>query len=127
MTLDRRMTPFDALYLRDADNPKVKIESVEGVKEPEGMFLKVMMVTESMLVFKAWKAKGKTDPWQVHDDHNSAATLLKGHLRMVIGDKEFFCKPGDAWQHPQGVWHMSEALEDCELIEIKSPPRKTWT
>ena len=126
MTEDRHMTPFEALFLRDAELERVKIESVEGVMEPEGLYLKVLMVTEAMLVFKAWKMKGITDPWQKHDDHESVATLLEGTLRMYIGDEVFLCEPGDVWRHPIGVWHMSEALEDCVLIEIKSPARKTW-
>ena len=62
MTEDRHMTPFEALFLRDAALERVKIESVEGVMEPEGLYLKVLMVTEAMLVFKAWKMKGITDP-----------------------------------------------------------------
>ncbi len=127
MAEDRRMTPTEALFTTDADLERVKIESVEGVKEPEGLYLKVLMVTDNMLVFKAWKMKGITDPWQVHEDHESVATLLEGKLRMHIGDETFMCEPGDVWRHPQGVWHMSEALEDCVLIEIKSPARKTWT
>jgi quercetin dioxygenase-like cupin family protein len=124
---ERRMTPMDVLFRDDRQIPREVIHAVEGVKEPEGMYLKVLMVTEQMLVFRAWKQKGVLDPWQQHDDHESVATLIEGKLRMWIGDKEFLCRPGDVWHHPQGVRHMSEALEDCVLIEIKSPARKTWT
>jgi len=44
----------------------------------------------------------------------------------VIGGEGFVAKAGDAWIHPKGVPHWSEALEDCLAVEIKSPPRKTW-
>ncbi|MBM3504531.1 MAG: hypothetical protein FJX65_11720 [Alphaproteobacteria bacterium] len=124
---ERRMTPMDVLFRRDADILRETIHAVEGVKEPEGMYLKVLMVTENMLVFRAWKQKGVVDPWQVHDDHESVATLIAGKMKMWIGDREFLCQPGDVWRHPQGVRHMSEALEDVVLIEVKSPARKTWT
>ena len=53
--------------------------------------------------------------------------MLKGNLRMHIGDETPNCKPGNVWRHPQGDRHMSEALEDAVLIEIKSPVKKTWT
>lgn len=45
---------------------------------------------------------------------------------LVIGGKEFIAEAGDAWIHPRGVPHFSEALEDCIQVEVKSPPRKTW-
>jgi quercetin dioxygenase-like cupin family protein len=47
-------------------------------------------------------------------------------MRLVIGGEEFIAEPGDAWLHPRGVPHFSEALEDCIQVEVKSPPRKTW-
>jgi quercetin dioxygenase-like cupin family protein len=54
------------------------------------------------------------------------AYLIRGELRLVIGGEEFIATPGTSWIHPPGVEHFSEALEDCEQIEIKSPPMKTW-
>jgi len=87
----------------------------------------VLMVTENMLVLRAWRGKGLVDPIHQHDDHESVATLLSGKLKMQIGDKGFIAGPGDVWRHPPGVPHFSEALEECVQIEIKSPARKTWT
>jgi quercetin dioxygenase-like cupin family protein len=48
-------------------------------------------------------------------------------MKLVIDGQAFVARAGDAWRHPPGVPHWSETLEDCVAIEIKSPPRKTWT
>ena len=100
---------------------------VEGAIEQGELSLKVLMVTENMLVLRARRGKGLIDPIHQHNDHESVATLISGKLKMKIGDEEFTANPGDVWRHPPGVPHYSEALEPCVQIEIKSPARKTWS
>jgi len=124
---DRMMTPMDVLYRAAKNMPEETIHAVEGAKEQGELSVTVLMVTENMLVLRAWRGKGLIDPIHQHDDHESVATLLSGKLKMQIGDKEFIAGPGDVWRHPPGVSHFSEALEECVQIEIKSPARKTWT
>ncbi len=124
---DRMMTPMEALFRADKDIPEEEIHAVEGAVEQGELKVKVLMVTENMLVLKAWRGKGLIDPVHQHDDHESVATLLYGKLKMKIGDEEFIAGPGDVWRHPPGVPHYSEALEECAQLEIKSPARKTWT
>ena len=85
-----------------------------------------LLVGEDILLLHVFRKKGLVDPRHRHDDHETVAYLIKGRLRLVIGGKEFIATPGTAWLHPRGVEHFSEALEDCEQLEIKSPPRKTW-
>lgn len=124
---DRMMTPMDVLYRAAKDMHEEEIHAVEGAKEQGELSVTVLMVTENMLVLRAWRGKGLIDPIHQHDDHESVATLLSGKLKMQIGDKEFIAGPGDVWRHPPGVSHFSEALEECVQIEIKSPARKTWS
>lgn len=124
---DRIMMPMEALFRADKDIPEEDIHAVEGAVEQGELKLKVLMVTDNMLVLKAWRGKGLVDPLHRHDDHESVATLLYGKLKMTIGDEEFIAGPGDVWRHPPGVPHYSEALEESVQIEIKSPARKTWT
>ena len=80
-----------------------------------------------MLLIELFEAKGVRVPEHTHDDHESIVYLVKGSMRLVIGGREFIARAGDAWLHPRGVPHWSETLEDWVAIEIKSPPRKTWT
>ena len=124
---DRVMQPMNVLHRADKDIPTETIHAVEGVTEQGDVTVKVLMVTENMLVLRARRGKGLVDPVHQHDDHESVAMLLSGRLKMKIGNKEFIAGPGDVWRHPPGVPHYSEALEECVQIEIKSPARKTWT
>lgn len=45
--------------------------AVEGAKEREGLFFKVLMVTVNTLIHKASKMSGIAYPWQVHKGHDA--------------------------------------------------------
>tara|TARA_B100000686_G_C16609437_1_gene873000 strand:+ start:248 stop:658 length:411 start_codon:yes stop_codon:yes gene_type:complete len=124
---DRLMELSNYIFKSDQDIQEENIHSVEGAIEQGELSLKVLMVTENMLVLRARRGKGLIDPIHQHNDHESVATLISGKLKMKIGDEEFIANPGDVWRHPPGVPHYSEALEACVQIEIKSPARKTWS
>jgi mannose-6-phosphate isomerase-like protein (cupin superfamily) len=124
---ERQLKVMTELYRADKDIPYETIHAVEGAKEQGDLTLKVMMVTKDFVVLKAKRGKGLIDPVHQHPDHESVATLVYGKLKMKIGDKEFIAEAGDVWRHPPGVPHVSEALEECVQIEIKSPATKTWS
>lgn len=111
--------------VRDQVEPE-RLAEVEGVKMLGQVDVRKLMVGDEILLLHVHRKKGLVDPKHKHDDHETIAYLIKGRLRLVIGGKEFIAEPGTAWIHPPGVEHFSEALEDCEQLEIKSPPRKTW-
>ena len=114
-------------FTQGAAVPDEHIAAIEDVKqEPGQLKIRPLIVGEDMLFLQAFKGKGMKDPMHQHDDHESIGYLIKGRMRLVIGGKEFIAVPGDAWLHPAGVPHFSEALEDCLQVEVKSPPRKTW-
>jgi quercetin dioxygenase-like cupin family protein len=103
-----------------------RLAAVEGVKPKGRVEVRRAMVGNEILMLHVFREKGLIDPVHKHDDHETVAYLIKGKLRLVIGGKEFIAGPGTSWIHPRGVEHFSEALEDCEQLEIKSPPKKTW-
>jgi quercetin dioxygenase-like cupin family protein len=111
---------------REAIAPE-RLASVEGVRPQGKVEVRRVMVGNEILMLHVLREKGLIDPVHKHDDHETVAYLIKGRLRLVIGGEEFIAEAGTSWRHPRGVEHFSEALEDCEQLEIKSPPRKTWT
>jgi quercetin dioxygenase-like cupin family protein len=118
---------FDQVFLRDADVPKIRIGGAEGRKFDEaGVEIKLLMVADRMHMLKVYFKKGSVVPRHVHPDHSTIVCLQEGRLRVHIGEQSFMAKPGDVWQHPRGVPHYHEALEDSHVIEIKSPASKTW-
>lgn len=103
-----------------------RLAAVEGVK-PKGLVeVRRLMVGKEILMLHVFREKGLIDPVHKHLDHETVAYLIRGRLRLVIGGEEFIAEAGTSWIHPVGVEHFSEALEDCEQLEIKSPPTKTW-
>lgn len=105
------------------------IATVEGADIPgasELLKMQVQMATEHVIVLRAERKKGLKDPRHKHDNHDTVSTLISGKLEVHIGDESFMCEPGAVWRHRPGVYHWSDTLEDSVVIEIKTPPEKTW-
>lgn len=127
-TDDSRILPRTQGFLADgAKLPTVRMGVLEGRASAGHVDLKPLLVGNDMLMVEIFEKAGVRVPEHSHDDHESLVYLVKGRMKLVIGGKAFVAQAGDAWIHPKGVSHWSETLEDCLAIEIKSPPRKTWT
>lgn len=124
--IDRSLPLTEGFFTVRDEIPVERLASVEGVKPKGRVEARRVMVGNEILMLHVFREKGLVDPVHKHMDHETVAYLIKGRLRLVIGGKEFIAEPGTSWIHPRGVEHFSEALEDCEQLEIKSPPRKTW-
>lgn len=122
----RYLEPTQGFFSTLAAIAPERLAAVEGVKPKGRVEVRRAMVGNEILMLHVFREKGLIDPVHKHMDHETVAYLIKGRLRLVIGGKEFIAEPGTSWIHPRGVEHFSEALEDCEQLEIKSPPRKTW-
>ena len=118
---------FDRVFVRDADVPKRPIGGAEGANfDRADVAIKLLMVADRMHMLRVYFKKGSVVPKHVHPDHSTIVCLQEGRLRVHIGEQVFDAKPGDVWQHPRGVPHYHEVLEDSQVIEIKSPAAKTW-
>jgi quercetin dioxygenase-like cupin family protein len=121
------LAEFDRVFIRDSEIPKTPITGAEGAKfDQADVAIKLLMVADRMHMLKVYFKKGSVVPRHVHEDHSTIVCLQEGKLRVHIGDEVFDAKPGDVWQHPRGVPHYHEVLEDSHVIEIKSPASKTW-
>ena len=121
------LSEFDQVFLKDADIPKLPIRSADGADFGKtNVHIKLLMVADRMHMLKVYFTKGSVVPEHVHMDHSTICCLHEGRLRLHIGGQSFMAEPGDVWQHPRGVPHYHEALEDSHVIEIKSPASKTW-
>ncbi len=123
---DRSLPPTEGFFSQLKEIPVERLAAVEGVLPKGRVEVRRAMVGNEILMLHVFREKGLIDPVHKHMDHETVAYLIKGRLRLVIGGEEFIAEPGSSWIHPRGVEHYSEALEDCEQLEIKSPPRKTW-
>ncbi len=109
----------DVVCRQIKDTPFETIVTVEGNKIPdavEKLQMKALIVTENVIVLRALRKKGLRAPKHQHNDHDTVST----------GDESFPCEPGAVWRHRKGVPHWTETLEDSVVLEIKTPPVKTW-
>lgn len=123
----RRPPPTAQTFVAATTVDEHRVTHIEGAMESGDMTIKPMIVGNDMLFMEVHRAEGLVDPRHSHPDHESICYLVSGRLRVEIDGESFVAEPGDCWIHARGVTHRHEALEDCVQIEIKSPPRKTWS
>jgi len=126
----RTLPKTDRRFVANASVPAEPVHALEGMPESQNgahLAIKPLMVGQDMVFLEAHREKGLIDPEHSHPDHESICYLVRGKVRVVIAGEEFIAEPGDTWIHPAGVPHYHEALEDSVQIEIKSPPKKTWS
>ncbi len=126
-TPSRELAPTEANFVAGKTVEVLSIDALEGVPLSGYLGVKAMIVGQDMVVLEVKRQKGVIDPEHAHHDHESICYLVSGKLRVVIAGDEFIAAPGDIWIHPRGVPHYHETLEDSVQLEIKSPPRKTWS
>lgn len=92
--------------------------------------LKVLMATDNLIMFEAFRPKGAIDTAHMHPDHHSLVYQKKGRVKMRIGKDIYIIEEGDSYYHPIGMVHQHEALEDSIRIETKIYPdgnaAKSW-
>jgi quercetin dioxygenase-like cupin family protein len=103
----------------------LQLKRVEGHVVGEGSSGKELLVGRLGLLVEATVDRGVVTPPHTHN-HESICYLVKGKVRVTIGDDTWLLGPGDAFLHPEGVLHTTEVLEDSTWIEFKSPPERTW-
>lgn len=126
MPSPRLLTASDRPFTRSAEAETTTITEVEGRRLPGPVTLRSLAVTPSMVFVETTFAKGAGSPPHSHADHDSIVYVVRGRMRVTIGDETWEAGPGDAFQHRPGIVHHMEALEETVTVEVKSPPIRTW-
>jgi len=58
--------------------------------------------------------------------HEQTGYLVKGRIRLRIGEQEHDVRAGDSWCIPSGVEHGAQSLEDSIAVEVFSPVREDY-
>ncbi len=69
--------------------------------------------------------RGAVLPRHAHP-HEQTGYLVRGRLRLFVGDRAFEASPGSSWTVPGGVEHGAEVLEDSLAVEVFSPVRDDY-
>jgi quercetin dioxygenase-like cupin family protein len=85
---------------------------------------RMIVGTREMLV--RWEFKKGALAARHSHPHEQIVVMVRGRLRLVVGDDETVMGPDDIVVIPPQVPHAAEALEDTVVIDIFSPPREDF-
>lgn len=107
-----------------AKNAEVKervVKSVEGQQVRGGeLIVKPLMAGDQMTLLEIQYSPGTGAPLHVHQ-HETLAYVVKGKVKMTVGNEVYILNAGDVCRHPKGVVHGVEGVEQAVVVEIKSP------
>ena len=105
---------------------RVEIHQVEGRPLSAPAVVRVLGEGAHMLTLEVTMPAGQGSPAHVHD-HESVGYVVRGRVRMTVGDATTELAAGDGFVHPAGVEHAILALDgEAVWLEVKSPPTRTW-
>lgn len=108
---------------RNADVKERKFTSVEGKPVHGEAVLKPLISGDQMTLLEVRYDAGAGAEAHVHQ-HESLVYVVKGRVKTTVGNETHILGPGDVCRHPKGVLHSVEGIDQCLVIEIKSPPQQ---
>jgi quercetin dioxygenase-like cupin family protein len=90
-----------------------------------GIKLKTLVYGEKTLFSEFRMEANSTLPRHSHS-HEQTGYLVKGKIRLSIGQETFEVEPGDSWCIPGNTDHSAEILENSVAIEVFSPVREEY-
>jgi quercetin dioxygenase-like cupin family protein len=91
----------------------------------KGIRIKTLCYGESMLMTEFLLKKEAILPEHSHPNEQTGY-LIKGKIRLFIGDAVLELVQGDSWNIAKDVIHRAEILEDSVAIEVFSPVREDY-
>ncbi len=107
------MTTFTRQSADDYTSP------LPGIRQKTLAFGERTLMTEFLLTHDS------VLPLHAHP-YEQTGYLVRGHIRLRIGEEEHDTRPGDSWCIPMNVPHGARILEDSVAIEIFSPVREDY-
>ena len=90
-----------------------------------GIAQKTLVYGDKTLMVEFILAKGANLPLHAHP-YEQTGYLVKGHIRLTIGDKTYDTQAGDSWTIPVNVQHGATIAEDAVTIEVFAPVRTDY-
>ena len=90
-----------------------------------GIKLKTLVFGERTL-FSEFRMEANSILPQHSHYHEQTGYLVKGRIKLTIGQQTFEAGPGDSWCIPSNAVHSAEILENSLAIEVFSPLREDY-
>lgn len=88
----------------------------------DGIEQKTLVHGDKTLMVEFLLQKGAVLPLHSHP-HEQTGYLVKGEIRLTIGEDVYEVLPGDSWCIPGGVSHSAKIIEESVAVEVFSPVR----
>jgi quercetin dioxygenase-like cupin family protein len=88
----------------------------------EGIHQKTLAYGAKTLMTEFRLEGGRVLPLHQHP-YEQTGYLVRGRLRLTIGQEQHDTRPGDSWCIAPDVIHGAEVIEDSVAIEVFAPPR----
>ena len=106
---------------KNSDVKSIVVKAIEGKPMYGGdLLVKPLIKGDQKTFLEINYTPGVGAPLHVHT-HESLAYVVKGKVKMTVGQEEYILGPGDVCRHPAGVPHGVEGIEESVVVEIKSP------
>jgi quercetin dioxygenase-like cupin family protein len=104
----------------------VGIASENGYTEIlPGIRIKTLCYGKAMLMSEFLLQKSALLPLHEHP-YEQTGYLVKGNMKLTIGEVSQNILPGYSWSIPAGVSHFAEIIEDSVAVEVFSPVREDY-
>jgi quercetin dioxygenase-like cupin family protein len=90
-----------------------------------GIRLKTLVYGENTL-FSEFRMEANSVLSEHSHYHEQTGYLVKGRIKLTIGQQTFEAGPGDSWCIPGNTDHSAEILENSLAIEVFSPLREDY-
>jgi quercetin dioxygenase-like cupin family protein len=98
-------------------------KSTDGYHEVlKGIKLKTLVHGKETLMTEFVMDKGAELPLHGHV-YEQTGYLVKGKIKLHIGDAFRTISPGESWCIPSNIQHKADILEDSVAVEVFSPLR----
>lgn len=103
----------------------IKGEQVKQVEMAPGVQRRTLGHGPQMLLAEFTLAAGSEVPMHAHP-HEQVGYVVRGSMRLTIGDEARTCAAGDSYYIPGDVSHMAVLEEDALVIDVFCPPREDY-
>lgn len=91
----------------------------------DGLERRFLAYSDNTMLIEHEMAEGSIFPLHSHP-HEQLAYLLKGRLKVICDNKEYFVEQGDSFIVPRGIEHQVFALEHSIALDFFTPVREDY-
>jgi quercetin dioxygenase-like cupin family protein len=103
----------------------IKTNEVQSFTPEPGMTRQVLAHSNELMLVRHYFEKGWIGARHSHP-HHQLVYVVKGALRVEVGEKTFDVFAGDSFIVDGGVEHQAAALEASEVLDVFTPVREDY-